>query len=126
MRECQPAFNPLALLVSSRAISLDSYPPDLLFDTRYPYRRSGSTSSIASDNMSNGGTFGKGFIRLCETCDRAFDRPSSYAVHMRSHSGEQPYVCTFERCVRRFSTQSNLNRHVRTVHQDVASLVNGD
>jgi uncharacterized Zn-finger protein len=48
----------------------------------------------------------------CETCGKAFLRPSHLARHMLSHSGERPHVC--ETCDKTFSTSGDLARHKRT------------
>jgi uncharacterized Zn-finger protein len=56
--------------------------------------------------------------RRCEICAKTFDRPSNYLVHMRTHTGEQPFACPLGGCESRFSIRSNLNRHLKTKHQD--------
>ena len=48
----------------------------------------------------------------CETCEMAFSRPSELRVHMRTHSGENPYAC--DMCDKAFSQSSSLARHKRT------------
>ena len=78
-------------------------------------------SSIASNTLASNGVSGEGTIRRCEVCDKTFDRPSNYVVHMRTHTGEQPFACSHAGCEKKFSIRSNLNRHLRVVHQDVAS-----
>ncbi|ETW80828.1 hypothetical protein HETIRDRAFT_18758, partial [Heterobasidion irregulare TC 32-1] len=50
----------------------------------------------------------------CSYCGKGFTRPSSLKIHLHSHTGERPYVCTFEGCDRTFSVQSNMRRHART------------
>jgi uncharacterized Zn-finger protein len=52
----------------------------------------------------------------CKQCDKVFDRPSSYTVHMRSHTGDRPYACHIQGCARGFATSSNLNRHLKGTH----------
>nr|AAI66375.1 LOC100036726 protein [Xenopus tropicalis] len=47
----------------------------------------------------------------CTFCGRGFSRKSEFEVHLRSHTGEKPYVC--EKCSRAFSQRSNLLVHER-------------
>ncbi|KIJ18927.1 hypothetical protein PAXINDRAFT_166850 [Paxillus involutus ATCC 200175] len=55
----------------------------------------------------------------CDYCGKGFTRPSSLKIHLNSHTGEKPFVCTFEGCGRSFSVLSNMRRHAR-VHTEVA------
>ncbi|RKP40178.1 hypothetical protein BJ085DRAFT_5556, partial [Dimargaris cristalligena] len=47
----------------------------------------------------------------CNRCTTSFTRPSRLATHLRSHTGERPFVC--EHCQRSFTTASNLRRHTK-------------
>jgi len=51
----------------------------------------------------------------CPYCSKAFPRNANLVRHLRTHTGEQPYVC--EICQRGFSISSNLRRHIRNVHR---------
>ncbi|KAA1476089.1 hypothetical protein DENSPDRAFT_492841 [Dentipellis sp. KUC8613] len=53
----------------------------------------------------------------CNYCGKGFTRPSSLKIHLHSHTGERPYMCTVEGCGRTFSVQSNMRRHARTHSQ---------
>lgn len=57
---------------------------------------------------------GQGRLLTCSFCSRTFDRPSSYTVHMRTHTGERPYSCNL--CGKGFGVRSNLTRHMKTTH----------
>ncbi|KAJ1665968.1 hypothetical protein IW140_000606 [Coemansia sp. RSA 1813] len=50
---------------------------------------------------------------LCTVCQKMFARPSTLSTHMHSHTGEKPYVCTWDQCGKKFSVMSNLRRHQR-------------
>ncbi|KAJ1851083.1 hypothetical protein GGH12_006114 [Coemansia sp. RSA 1822] len=54
---------------------------------------------------------------MCGVCSKEFSRLSSLNTHMRSHTGEKPYMCNFPGCFQRFSVRSNLRRHSR-LHVD--------
>ena len=49
---------------------------------------------------------------VCQTCGKAFERPSSLEIHSHSHTGEKPFKC---HCGRSFSVRSNWKRHEKTV-----------
>ncbi|KIJ67939.1 hypothetical protein HYDPIDRAFT_148064 [Hydnomerulius pinastri MD-312] len=53
----------------------------------------------------------------CDYCGKGFTRPSSLKIHLNSHTGEKPFVCTFDGCGRSFSVLSNMRRHAR-VHSE--------
>ena len=46
-------------------------------------------------------------------CDHAYTRNSHLKVHMRNHTGEKPYCCTWEGCEWTFSRCDELTRHYR-------------
>jgi len=47
----------------------------------------------------------------CPYCQRRFNRPSSLAIHINTHTGARPYECP--KCGRLFSVNSNMRRHFR-------------
>lgn len=47
----------------------------------------------------------------CWMCHKRFDRPSTLRKHLLVHTGEKAFAC--DTCGRRFSVQSNLNRHAK-------------
>ncbi|OCT75322.1 zinc finger protein 436 [Xenopus laevis] len=47
----------------------------------------------------------------CAYCGRGFSRKHEFEIHLRSHTGEKPFVC--EKCGRAFSQRSNLLVHER-------------
>ena len=56
----------------------------------------------------------------CPYCKKHFPRNANLVRHLRTHTGEQPYVCDI--CSRGFSISSNLRRHIRNVHRFVFIL----
>ena len=53
---------------------------------------------------------------VCQTCNKAFSRPSSLRIHSHSHTGEKPFVCPHKECGKAFSVRSNMKRHERGCH----------
>ncbi|ENN71701.1 hypothetical protein HUJ04_006168 [Dendroctonus ponderosae] len=48
---------------------------------------------------------------ICEICKKAFNNHSNLQIHMRTHTGDKPYVCVV--CNKSFSQSCNLVNHVR-------------
>lgn len=53
---------------------------------------------------------------ICQTCNKAFSRPSSLRIHCHSHTGEKPFKCPHAGCGKAFSVRSNMKRHERGCH----------
>nr|XP_021199376.2 zinc finger protein 93-like [Helicoverpa armigera] len=53
----------------------------------------------------------------CADCGREFAYPSTYKVHMRSHTDEKPHPCPT--CDKRYKDTSALKRHIDNAHSHV-------
>lgn len=51
---------------------------------------------------------------VCEDCSRKFTSRSNLRRHVRTHTGEKPFMC--EVCKRRFTQSNNLYAHRKQVH----------
>ncbi|KAI1391961.1 uncharacterized protein F4822DRAFT_110604 [Hypoxylon trugodes] len=58
---------------------------------------------------------------ICQTCNKAFSRPSSLRIHSHSHTGEKPFKCPHAGCGKAFSVRSNMKRHERGCHDNGSS-----
>ena len=54
---------------------------------------------------------------VCPICFKSFKTRQTRKIHMYIHSTIKYFVCKF--CQRRFSTSSNLNRHVKNIHNSM-------
>ncbi|CAH0404039.1 unnamed protein product [Chilo suppressalis] len=57
--------------------------------------------------------------KMCHHCGKGFPTKLQLESHIRTHTGERPFICEF--CPTTFSQQSNLYKHNRQVHSNIKS-----
>lgn len=56
-------------------------------------------------------------------CDKMFNRQARLDAHLRSHTGEKPFVCHYEGCDKAYTDKKYLNGHIQSAHLKVAKFV---
>lgn len=84
--------------------------PDLA-STRSELKR-GRPRADAITNLMMEGTTSPSSIK-CRYCNRVFPREKSLQAHLRTHTGERPYICDYPGCSKAFSQSGQLKTHQR-------------
>ncbi|KAG6459864.1 hypothetical protein O3G_MSEX011645 [Manduca sexta] len=57
--------------------------------------------------------------KMCHHCGKGFPTKVQLESHMRTHTGERPFICEY--CPTTFTQKSNLYKHYRQVHLNIKS-----
>lgn len=80
-------------------------------------RREACTCPYCKDNEGRmSGDPGKKKQHICHItgCGKVYGKTSHLRAHLRWHTGERPFVCTWQYCGKRFTRSDELQRHKRT------------
>lgn len=76
---------------------------------------------ICGVDVQNQSTFNKHikshgeFRYQCSVCSRWFEKRHQLNIHQKTHSGTKSFTCSL--CEKRFTSQTNLGRHIRVIHK---------
>ena len=52
-------------------------------------------------------------LHKCPHCDYSSYNRENVTQHIRTHTGEKPFICSYVGCNKRFSTKGNMNQHIK-------------
>ncbi|KAG7248213.1 hypothetical protein CRUP_006511, partial [Coryphaenoides rupestris] len=79
-------------------------------------RRVACTCPNCKESGGRGSNMGKKKQHICHIagCEKVYGKTSHLRAHLRWHSGERPFVCSWVFCGKRFTRSDELQRHRRT------------
>jgi len=109
-----PRLHPVG---SAALLPRPSSPSSTISETESPRSETSSQGDLSADDSLPPAPADKqsdsGRRHACPHCAKRFNRPSSLAIHVNTHTGDKPFKCPFQNCGREFNVNSNMRRHYR-------------
>lgn len=108
--------SPIFFSPPTRVLCNDSINKSLLYQT--PQNNSNALNRRGRPKLEEiselilSGSNSKSSIK-CDVCHRVFPREKSLQAHLRTHTGERPYKCSYSGCNRAFAQSGQLRTHIR-------------
>ena len=109
----EPPLLPKRLRMAAEAENPVSMEEELIRLKNEPYKRRRSRKSY--EKAEHQAPLRRQAPHVCVTCHKTFPDTSKLRVHMRSHSGDKPFMC--RSCDYASTNKANLVRHVKLVHE---------
>ncbi|KAI8367218.1 hypothetical protein EDC96DRAFT_507324 [Choanephora cucurbitarum] len=65
----------------------------------------------------------KPFVCTIDDCKKTFSRPDSLSTHVKTHSDVRPYFCTYPACDKAYFHSRSLRKHIKSIHLKKSTLV---
>ena len=88
--------------------------PEIIYLIQRNIKRVACTCPYCRSGVTDGTSKKKQHICHYPNCEKIYGKTSALRAHLRWHTGERPFHCTWLYCEKRFTRSDQLQRHLRT------------